>query len=85
MNPVSEYVVKCDGPIQGVFEDQYTEAIGYVAKPKGKPLEYYFFRFSDTPATMVVSVFYRMKSDGSLRIASCAATDRWSVCMKTIP
>ena len=56
MNPVSEYVVECGAPIQGVYDTKYTEVIGYVDGPKGKPEDFFFrfrpvffFTFENTP------------------------------------
>lgn len=82
MNPVAEYVVQVSAPIDGVFSDGFTNEIGYVKGSAGRSLEDHFFRFRKKPSSIHVGVHYRMKDTGMLRIASCDADDRWSVCLK---
>lgn len=85
MNPVSEYAVEVSAPIQGVFyENAYTDIVGFVDGPKGKPLDNHFFKFESTPASIRVSVYYRKKADGKLLIAACDSADRWSVSFRII-
>jgi len=83
MNPVAEYIVDVTAPIDGVFHDgAFTETIGFVKGPKGLSSDSHFFRFTNTPAIIRVAVYYRMKANGALYIASCDTADRWSVTLR---
>jgi len=83
MNPVAEYLVDVSAPIDGVFYDgKFTETIGFVKGPKGLSTDSHFFKFSNTPASISVGVYYRMKSDGVIHVANCDSADRWSVTLR---
>ena len=83
MNPVSEYAVEVTAPITGmVSDDKYSDIIGFVNGPKGKPLDDHFYKLNTTTASFSINVYYRRKTDGSLNIATCGLDDRWSVTLR---
>lgn len=83
LDPVVEYIVEVSAPIKGVFTDDFTDAIGFVDTPSGKPQDDYFFEFDEPCHRMSVVVKYRLK-DGTIRFATCPEGERWSVTLKLV-
>jgi len=81
-DPVHEYVVEVDAHIDGASEGAvFTQAIGYVDGPRGKPFDSNAFLIKDSANTVSVRVKYRLKT-GELSLCSCDTDQMWSVCLR---
>ena len=81
-DPVHEYIVEVDAFQNGASEDGlFTQAIGYVSGPKGKPFDSYAFVMQDSTTNVHLRVKYRLET-GELRNCICGTDQMWSVCLK---
>ena len=81
-DPVHEYVVEVDAFQDGASEDGvFTQAIGYVNGPDGKPYDSYDFIMQESTTNVHLRVKYRLKT-GALETCTCDLDDMWSVCLK---
>ena len=81
-NPVHEYVVEVDASQDGACENGvFTQAIGYVNGPVGKPYDSYPFFMQESVNNVHLRVKYRLKT-GELVTCVCPDDEMWSVCLK---
>ena len=81
-DPVHEYVVEVDAFQDGSSENgAFTQAIGYVNGPLGKPYDSYEFFMKEPITNVHLRVKYRLKT-GELVTCSCDTEQMWSVCLK---